>query len=159
MSRFGLRRKIKKILGMVEPQKEEVSTPKPIQSYSPQNTAPTEEPTVSNSSETKEVQNEVESEPANTQPPSEQDEKILKHRRRTKVALLKLTDKSDGTAPLGDLHDLAERRYFIAHKAFSDLMEEMVAEGLFLYDWSAGEATITELGKEWIQTDAKRGKK
>ena len=82
--------------------------------------------------------------------PSEQDEKILKHRKRTKVALLQLTEKSGGTASLGDLHDLAERRYFIAHKAFSDLMEEMVAEGVYLYDWSAGEATLTDLGREWI---------
>ena len=159
MSRFGLRRKMKKILGMVEPQKEENSTPRPVHAPPPTNTSPGQRSVVLKSSESKTVSEEKQSEPDSTQPPSEQDEKILKHRRRTKVALLKLTAKSDGTAPLGDLHDLAERRYFIAHKAFSDLMEEMVAEGLFLYDWSAGEATITELGKEWIQTDAKRGKK
>ena len=103
---------------------------------------------VSKPSESKEFVKQTVSVPKAEKPPSEQDEKILKHRRRTKVALLKLTVKSDGTAPLGDLHDLAEKRYFIAHKAFSDLMEEMVAEGLFLYDWSAGEASITEQGKE-----------
>lgn len=61
-----------------------------------------------------------------------------------------MTQKSGGTSSLGDLHDLAERRYFIAHKAFSDLMEEMVAEGVYLYDWSAGVATLTDLGREWI---------
>ena len=159
MSRFGLRRKMKKMLGMVEPQKEAVVSPKSVQSSTTKDISPTQNSVVLSNAKSTTVSEEKQSKPDSAQPPSEQDEKILKHRRRTKVALLKLTAKSDGTASLGDLHDLAERRYFIAHKAFSDLMEEMVAEGLFLYDWSAGEATITELGKEWIQTDAKRGKK
>ena len=150
MSRFGLRKKIKQALGMVEPQQKHPSPPPAAPSRVP----PSKTETVS--STPKPIP--PKSEPASVeeaQPATEQDEKILKHRRRTKIALLKLTAKSNGTAALGDLHDLAERRYFIAHKAFSDLMEEMVAEGLFLYDWGAGEASITELGTEWITGEKK----
>ena len=157
MSRFGFRKKIKQVLGMVEPSSE-VTSPKYDNPHI-QNDVPKESMLSTPNGEKKSSENNVVSESQKTQPKPEQDEKILKHRRRTKIALLKLTLKTDGTASLGDLHDLAERRYFIAHKAFSDLMEEMVAEELFLYDWSAGIARITELGKEWIQTDAAGGSK
>ena len=158
MSRFGLRKKIKRVLGFVDTQ--------PAQRAAPQPNSPVASPTVEPSKPTPISSEPTPSAPTgestaasvDTQAPSEQDEKVLKHRRRTKIALLKLTAKSNGTAALGDLHDLAERRYFIAHKAFSDLMEEMVAEGVFLYDWSAGEASITELGTQWIDNDA-NGKK
>ena len=159
MSRFGLRRKLKQMLGMVDPPID-ITPPEPVHAPEPpkvsKKSIPVESTPVSTtSSSTKQVSHGSDS----AQVSSEQDDKILKHRRRTKIALLKLTAKSDGTASLGDLHDLAEKRYFIAHKAFSDLMEEMVAEGLFLYDWSAGEATLTDLGREWIQDDSKGGKK
>ena len=150
MSRFGLRKKIKQVLGMVEPQEQRPSPP-PV---TPSTVSPSKTEAVSHTPKPTPPKSEAPSS-TETQPATEQDEKILKHRRRTKIALLKLTAKTNGTAALGDLHDLAERRYFIAHKAFSDLMEEMVAEGLFLYDWSAGEASITELGTEWITGEAK----
>jgi len=147
MSRFGLRKKLKQALGLQQPK-----TPSKTASSSIQLTPQTNQST-SDSSVVNKPTEQIESVRPSPKPevkPSEQDEKILKHRKRTKVALLKLAQKSGGTASLGDLHDLAERRYFIAHKAFSDLMEEMVAEGVFLYDWSAGEATLTDLGREWI---------
>jgi hypothetical protein len=66
--------------------------------------------------------------------------------------LLKLVVSNGGKTSLGQLHDLAEKRYFIAHKAFSDLMEEMVAEELFVYDWSAQQARITEKGQGFIMS-------
>lgn len=161
MSRFGLRKKVKQLLGMVDPdQPQRNSSPVVSPSVqtnvnSPQSVSVPKSPPV----EQKVVAPEELPQSDEKKAPSEEDQKILKHRRRTKVALLKLAVKSNGTAPLADLHDLAERRYFIAHKAFSDLMEEMVAEGIFLYDWSAGEATITDLGTEWIESDAKGKKK
>ena len=52
-----------------------------------------------------------------------------------------------GQAPLGDLHDFSERRYFIAHRKFSDLMEGVVAEGLVDFDHAAGVATLTDRGR------------
>ena len=158
MSRFGLRRKLKQILGMVDPP-QDITPPDPVGTPAPQKAHKKSNSVASTPvPPTNSVSEQAVSELDSPQPLSEQDEKILKHRRRTKIALLKLAVKSDGTASLGDLHDLAEKRYFIAHKAFSDLMEEMVAEGVFLYDWSAGEATLTELGQEWVQ-NAKGGKK
>ena len=157
MSRFGLRKRMKKMLGMVDPPQKS-APPSSASTATNQRPVMTSKSVESTSPNTKTSSEPVTTKPDVSQPTSEQDEKILKHRRRTKIALLKLTMKSEGTAPLSDLHDLAEKRYFIAHKAFSDLMEEMVSEGLFLYDWSAGEATITELGQEWMKTDVKRGK-
>lgn len=159
MSRFGLRKKIKRALGFVDSHQEQRATPQPKSPVVTSTMTPSESTPVSSAPKPSVPTVESTSAPVDTQPTSEQDEKILKHRRRTKIALLKLTAKSNGTAALGDLHDLAERRYFIAHKAFSDLMEEMVAEGVFLYDWSAGEASITELGTQWIENDAKGKKK
>lgn len=79
------------------------------------------------------------------------DPKVLKHRNRTISALLQLAIDNGGTASLGDLHDLAEKRYFIAHKAFSDLMEEMVAKGVFQYDWGTQVATVTEVGRTFLE--------
>ena len=155
MSRFGLRKKIKEVLGFVEPPKEQTSAPTPRTPVKPASYKPIASNVVSEASKPTKTKGESAPSSKTEQPTSEQDEKILKHRKRTKIAMLKQAVKSNGTAPLGDLHDLAERRYFIAHKAFSDLMEEMVAEGLFLYDWSAGEATITELGNEWIAGEKK----
>ena len=155
MSRFGLRKKFKQALGIQQQSPQSTTTSQTVKSASSQPVSPNS-PSLGNSG-TKKQSTDAVKQPNNPSPsksggtpPSEQDEKIAKHRKRTKVALLNLSQKSGGTASLGDLHDLAERRYFIAHKAFSDLMEEMVAEGVFLYDWSAGEATVTELGKEWI---------
>ena len=158
MSRFGLRRKLKQILGMVDPPID-ITPADPVRTPSPPPATKKPIPVESTPTPTTSSSEQENPDSDSAQTPSEQDEKILKHRRRTKIALLKLTVKSDGTASLGDLHDLAEKRYFIAHKAFSDLMEEMVAEGLFLYDWNAGEATLTELGREWVQNDSKGGKK
>ena len=159
MSRFGLRKKIKRVLGFVDSEHEQPATPQPKSPVVSPKVAPSDSATVSTIPKSSKPINEPVVSTVEKQSTSEQDEKILKHRRRTKIALLKLTAKSNGTAALGDLHDLAERRYFIAHKAFSDLMEEMVAEGVFLYDWSAGEASITELGNQWIEDEAKGKKK
>lgn len=155
MSRFGLRKKIKRAFGFADSQHEHRKTSQPLSPVVPPTVTPSESPTISSSPKPLNSPSEASTPTVDTQQTSEQDEKILKHRQRTKIALLKLTSKSNGTAALGDLHDLAERRYFIAHKAFSDLMEEMVAEGVFLYDWSAGEASITELGTQWIENDPK----
>ena len=91
---------------------------------------------------------------------TELDPKVAKHRRRTICALLSLTIEEGGTASLGDLHDLSERRYFIAHKAFSDLMEEMVQMGIFTFNWETQEATITEQGQAYLnEHDTKKPKK
>ena len=76
--------------------------------------------------------------------------KAAKHVERTRVAMLKFIVEQGGQAGLAEMHDLSERRYFIGHKRFSDLMEGIVDEGLIEYDHSAGIATITEDGRAYI---------
>ena len=39
---------------------------------------------------------------------------------------------------MADMHDHSERRYFIAHRSFSDLMETWIGEGLVAYDTETG---------------------
>ncbi len=159
MSRFGIRRRLKKVLGVStsEPVRTAPKKAVPPAHQSPELQSSTPVPTSSplNTPKAESKGESTQSTQSSTQPQStelsEKDAKIAKHRRRTKKALLKLTREQGGTASLGDLHELGERRYFIAHKAFSDLMEEMVAEGLFLYDWSSQEATITETGTQFLE--------
>jgi hypothetical protein len=154
MSRFGIRRKLKKMVMGNEPTPTSSKTPTvpPQGSFSSPNGSMGSSSTVISPQKVLSPKKIDIPKPKDAEPPSEKDAKILKHRKRTKVALLKLTQKKGGTASLGDLHDLAEKRFFIAHKAFSDLMEEMVAEDIVHYDWSSQEATITQTGIELLET-------
>ncbi|MFM2247621.1 MAG: hypothetical protein RL071_3695, partial [Pseudomonadota bacterium] len=77
-------------------------------------------------------------------------EKAAKHLEKTRRAMLKLLIEKGGTAGLGELHDHSERRYFIGHKKFSDMMEGLVAEGLIHFDHSAGQAEITAAGRALV---------
>lgn len=78
-------------------------------------------------------------------------EKIARHKLRTRLGLLKKIQEKGGTIALAELHDHSERRYFVGHKKFSDLMEDMVREELLIFDWESQEATITAQGIETIQ--------
>ncbi|MBL8615453.1 MAG: hypothetical protein JNM72_07585 [Deltaproteobacteria bacterium] len=64
--------------------------------------------------------------------------------------MLKLLIEKGGTAGLGELHDHSERRYFIGHKKFSDMMEGLVAAGLIDFDHGAGQAQITAAGRALV---------
>lgn len=75
--------------------------------------------------------------------------KIAKHREKTRKGVLKKLDELGGESELADLHDFSERRYFVAHRGFSELMEGLVAEGLLLFDHATNTATITEAGRAY----------
>ncbi|HNC94878.1 MAG TPA: hypothetical protein PKW90_02075, partial [Myxococcota bacterium] len=77
--------------------------------------------------------------------------KIKKHREKTKKAVLKQLIKLGGVASLADLHDFSEKKYFVAHRAFSSLMEEYVDESLLLWDATTGMATITDAGRAFVK--------
>ena len=83
--------------------------------------------------------------------PTVDEAKVAKHLARTRKGILKFVLKQGGTSSLADMHDHSERRFFVGHKKFSDLMEAMVDEGLLLYSWEQQEATITDLGREAIK--------
>jgi len=76
--------------------------------------------------------------------------KVAKHFEKTRKAVLKKLAEEGGEAELAVLHDYSERRYFIAHKKFSDLMEGLVAEELLLFDHGTGMATLTDGGRAYI---------
>ena len=76
--------------------------------------------------------------------------KVAKHFEKTRVAMLKFIVDQGGQSSMADMHDRSERRYFIAHKRFSDLMEGIVGEGLIEFDHATGVATITEAGEAYI---------
>ena len=78
------------------------------------------------------------------------EDKVARHRERTRKGLLKKTLESGGTIGLGELHDHSERRFFVGHKAFSDMMEDLVRENLLLFDWDAQEATLTDAGRQYL---------
>jgi phosphoribosyl-ATP pyrophosphohydrolase len=75
---------------------------------------------------------------------------VAKHFEKTRKAVLKKLAEEGGEAELALLHDYSERRYFIAHKKFSNLMEELVAEELLLFDHGSGMATLTDGGRAYI---------
>ena len=70
---------------------------------------------------------------------------------RAKRGSLKFLVANDGVSPLAELHDNSERRYFIAHRAFSRLMEEMTGEGLVDFDHGTGVARLTDAGRTWLE--------
>ena len=90
-------------------------------------------------------------EPAADPEADEMAKKAAKHVERTRVAMLKFVIEQGGEASMADMHALSERRYFIGHKRFSDLMEGIVGEGLIDFDHSSGVATITEAGSVYVE--------
>ncbi len=71
-------------------------------------------------------------------------------RLKAKKAVLQFLIKEGGEANMAAMHDFSERRYFVAHKAFSDLMEEFLAEELIDFDDDSYQATITAEGRRWV---------
>jgi hypothetical protein len=114
-------------------------------------------PVAKEPSEPKVIPNQVQPSPVAEKKESKQEqnavdaEKVAKHLARTRIGILKFVVKQGGTSSLADMHSHSERRFFVGHKKFSDMMEAMVDDGLLLYSWEAQEATITDLGKEAIK--------
>ena len=62
-----------------------------------------------------------------------------------------LKTNADGRMSMADMHDHSERRYFIAHRTFSDLMETWIGEGLVSYDPESGSVTVTDAGRRFVE--------
>ena len=76
-------------------------------------------------------------------------DKIEKHLQRARKGVLSLVaDK--GTCSLAEMHDYSERRYFIGHKKFSDMLEGLIDDELLLYSWEESSAAITDKGRSFI---------
>ena len=74
------------------------------------------------------------------------EEKAIRHRQKTRRGLLTFLQKNDGKVDLSTLHNHSEMRYLIGHRAFSDLMEEMVDDGVVTFDWEENMAHLTDSG-------------
>ncbi|MFT5585014.1 MAG: hypothetical protein ACI9VR_002602 [Cognaticolwellia sp.] len=82
-------------------------------------------------------------------------DKMRKAVMRAKKGTMKFVKDAGGNSELADMHDHSERRYFVGHRAFSRLMEEITEEGLLHFDSGTGMSTMTEKGEAWIQENVK----
>ncbi len=73
--------------------------------------------------------------------------KQKKHWERTRKGMLKWLSEQGGSATMKDMHDRAEARYFVAHRAFSRLMEEFTGQGLVDYSSTTGMVVLTDAGR------------
>ena len=147
---MGLRSRIKSLVfGPQEPVRSR-PTSTPTTTSSPTSTppstsssAPTPTPTPANT-------------PANT-PDPEMRAKFEKIVAKAKLGVLKhvLDTSADGRMAMADMHDHSERRYFIAHRSFSDLMESWIGEGLVSYDAETGSVTVTDAGRAFVDQNRK----
>ena len=90
-----------------------------------------------------------------TQDPSVNDEDLKLKRQqefweRARKGVLKYLSEQGGKLNMGVLHEYSMNKFFIQHQRFSEMMESFVNEGLVEFDWATQEATLTELGKEFI---------
>lgn len=94
--------------------------------------------------------------PAAPPAPSAKDDlkakKAAHHFEKTRRGVLRFIDEQGGEAGLGEMHDHSERRYFVGHKRFSDLMEGLIEEALITYDHAEGRATLTDAGRTLAHT-------
>ena len=72
-----------------------------------------------------------------------------RHRHKTQRGVLKKLDELGGTAEMADMHDFSERRYFVAHRAFSSMMEFYLEDSLIRFDADTGVMEITETGRAY----------
>ena len=69
---------------------------------------------------------------------------------KARKGVLKHLAEKGGKLPMSEMHDYSLNRYLIQHQSFSKMMETFVDEGLVDFDWSTMEATITDVGKNFI---------
>lgn len=74
-------------------------------------------------------------------------EKQARHWQKTRKGMLKWLAEQGGSANMKDMHDHSERRFFVAHRGFSNLMTEFTEEGLVNYTAATGLIEITDAGK------------
>ena len=91
-------------------------------------------------------------EPAKPKADPPADDKEARHFEKARRGVLTFVQGEGGVSTLHAMHSYSERRYFIAHKKFSELMEGLVDEGLITYDPAEGEATLLPAGADYVKT-------
>lgn len=88
-----------------------------------------------------------------TEPINEEEIKLKKQQEfweRARKGVLKHVQEKGGKLAMSEMHDYSMNKFFIQHQKFSEMMESFVNEGLLEFDWTTHEASLTELGKEFI---------
>ena len=97
---------------------------------------------------------EVEDEEIKEEPVLSPEEKkaqaAAKHLAKTKRGLVQKVSDLGGATTLPELHDYSEKKFFVGHKRFSDLMEEMIAEELILFSYEDSAITLGAKAKEFL---------
>jgi DNA-binding transcriptional ArsR family regulator len=81
------------------------------------------------------------------------EDKVRRAVLRAKEGTLKKLVELGGEASLGELHDHSEKRFFIAHRSFSNLMEELTEERLVHFDDQSGTTTLLQGGRDWLEVN------
>lgn len=84
---------------------------------------------------------------------SEEEKKQLaadKHLAKTKKGLVKKVSDLGGATTLPELHDYSEKRFFVGHKRFSDLMEEMISEDLLCFSYEDSSIVLGTKAKDFL---------
>ena len=68
-----------------------------------------------------------------------------------KGTLKYLLDKG-GSLKMGELHEYSLNKYLVQHQRFSQMMEIFVDGGLVHFDWETQVVSLTDTGKEFIQS-------
>ena len=153
------RKRLKKLLGKILGSSNQNDSP-PVEAPKgrDQDTAPPKAVVPSQNERTKEKVTPKETINSTSPPPPKNkseskpisEDKVAKHWKKAKKGVLKKAKELGSNASLADLHNHSEKRYFIGHQRFSQLMEELVEEELIDYDWEAQEANITPKGIDFM---------
>ena len=73
-----------------------------------------------------------------------------KHLAKTKKGLVKKVSDLGGATTLPELHDYSEKRFFVGHKRFSDLMEEMISEDLLCFSYEDSSIVLGTKAKDFL---------
>ena len=73
-----------------------------------------------------------------------------KHLAKTKKGLVQKVSDLGGSTTLPELHDYSEKKFFVGHKRFSDLMEEMIAEELISFSYEDSAITLGAKAKDFL---------
>lgn len=81
--------------------------------------------------------------------PAEKAAKVEKARNRARKGVLLHIEKQGGFLPMSDAHDYSERRFFIAHRGFSDMMGWWLESDYIRYE--EGVVHLTDSGRAFMK--------
>lgn len=78
---------------------------------------------------------------------STDEEKQKAHLQKTRKGLIEFMAGMGGIVNIAELHEYSESTYFVGHKKFSDLMEEMIEDGALEHNDETRDFILTDSGR------------